>query len=151
MGTFPFWACLSAALAGSVRAQRRCAPTALQTYLRLLPIVTRLRRSPLSASCLSPSRPCTPTFDDQSPAVGRCRLPSTWGAGVDRLVVGRTCLGIQLSKSQQIIQRVHLNYPANLPLFPQPKPVSSEQVAHARVRRCATFRRVSRPDIDARC
>jgi len=27
----------------------------------------------------SPFRPCTPTFDDRSPAVGRCNLPSTWG------------------------------------------------------------------------
>ena len=85
-------------LAGSV--QRRCAPTTLQAYLRLLPIVTRLGRSPLSASRLSPFRPCTPTFDDQSPPVGRCRLPSTWGAGVDPLVAGRTCMGIQLSKSR---------------------------------------------------
>jgi hypothetical protein len=34
MGTIPVWACLSAALAGSVRAQRRCAPTALHPHLR---------------------------------------------------------------------------------------------------------------------
>ena len=44
---------------------------------KILPIVTCLGRSPLSASSLSPSRPCTPTFDNQSRAVGRCYHFST--------------------------------------------------------------------------
>ncbi len=45
-----------------------------------------LGASPLSASSLSPSCPCTPTFEDQSPAVGQCFHPSTWRIGVDGLV-----------------------------------------------------------------
>jgi hypothetical protein len=57
--------------------------TTLLTYLRRLSIVTCLGRSPLSASSLSPFRPCTPTFDNQSPAAGRCCHSSTWRVGVD--------------------------------------------------------------------
>jgi hypothetical protein len=49
----------------------------------ILSIVTCLGRSPLSASSLSPFSPCTPTFDNQSPAVGECCHSSTWRVGVD--------------------------------------------------------------------
>jgi len=47
------------------------------------PLVLWPRDKGLSASSLSPSRPCTPTFDGHSPAVGRCFHPSTWRIGVD--------------------------------------------------------------------
>jgi len=51
-----------------------------------------LEVSLLSASSLSLFRPCTPTFDNQSHAVGRCFHSSTWRIGVDQLAAGRTYL-----------------------------------------------------------
>jgi hypothetical protein len=111
MGTIPFWACLSANLAGS-NSRRFNRTFAFADHSCLL------GASPLSASSLTPFRPCTPTFGNQSPAVGQCCLPSTWGVGVDQLVAGRTYMGTQLSKSRLITQGVHLRYLVNSAAFP---------------------------------
>jgi hypothetical protein len=76
VGTFPFWACLISRLAG--HDSRRFNHTfAFAAHSHLL------GASPLSASSLSPSCPCTPTFENQSPAVGQCCHSSTWRIGVD--------------------------------------------------------------------
>jgi hypothetical protein len=74
----PSWACLFSRLAG-YKLRR------LHTFVEY-PIHSHLLgASPLSASRLSPFRPCTPTFDNQSPAVGRCFLSSTWRVGVGKI------------------------------------------------------------------
>jgi hypothetical protein len=72
-----------------------------------------LKASPLSASSLSPFRPCTPTFDSQSLAVGRCCHPSTWGIGTDRAIC-LTYMDTQLYKVQTINLRT---LPALSPCF----------------------------------
>jgi len=79
-----------------------------------------LEASPPSAGSLSPSHPCTPTFDDHSPAVGRCCHSSTWRIGVD--TVGRLCrtyMNTPLSKVRLITQGVRPCYLVNLAAFPQ--------------------------------
>jgi len=85
MGTCPVWACLrllsqpSAGLAGSN--SRR-----LRTFVEYPVHSHLLEASPLSASSLSPSRPCTPPCARHTQNVGRCRHSSIWGVGVDQLV-----------------------------------------------------------------
>jgi len=69
-GTFPFLGLPFSHLAGFIsRRFNRTFAFADHSCL--------LGASPLSASSLSPSCPCTPTFDNQSPAVGQCCHSST--------------------------------------------------------------------------
>jgi hypothetical protein len=104
----PFWACLSAVWQVPPLASRR-----LHTFVEYPVHSHLLKASPLSASSLSPFRPCTPTFDSQSPAVGRCCHPSTWGIGTDRAIC-LTYMDTQLYKVQIINLRT---LPAHPPCF----------------------------------
>ena len=67
-GQVPFWACrlpiqaLSRSAGSNSRRLRTFVENPVHSHL--------LGPSPLPASSLSPFTPCTPTFDDQSPAVG---------------------------------------------------------------------------------
>jgi len=76
---------------------------------------------PSSALRLSPSLPCTPTFDNQSLAVGRCCLSTTLRVGVTPTWTF-SCQGSNL----------HLTFAAH-PLYL--RIVSSERVAHTGCRR----------------
>jgi hypothetical protein len=67
-GQVPFWACRLPISAISRSAG--CHSRRLRTFVENPVHSHLLGASPLSASSLSPSCPCTPTFDDQSPAVG---------------------------------------------------------------------------------
>ncbi len=118
MGTCPVWACLrllshpSAGLAGSN--SRR-----LRTFVEYPAHSHLLEASPLSASSLSPSRPCTPPCVRHSQNVGRCCHSSTWRVGVDQLATGRTYMDTQLLKSRWITLGVRPRYRANFTAQPR--------------------------------
>src|SRR3990172_5251399 len=58
----------------------------VQAASNILSIVTCSGRSSLSASNRTPVHPCTPTFDDPSPAVGCCCHSTTGKVGEDQAV-----------------------------------------------------------------
>jgi len=83
METVPFWACLSASWAGSNAHLAEGTGSRRFTHTFACAVHSHsLGASPLLASRLSPFPPCTPTFENQSPAVGWCFHSSTGRVGV---------------------------------------------------------------------
>jgi hypothetical protein len=68
--------------------------------LLALSIATCSRRRRFRLTAYPLCRPCTPTFDDRSPAVGRCFHSSAWRPGVGGFP-RRTWMDTQLSKCKR--------------------------------------------------